>query len=290
MLGDGSDTPGDDRLGDFARLDRFDYLVLFGSSDLTQEDHIFHIRVALHAEHIVDKDRTDEAVATDRHPLGDTVGVEGDDVTKLVKQTAGAGHQTGTSGTVKLGLDDVLDGSADIGNLEGTGSDGPDGRGSDDGNAGISGRLVHRPCQPLGDPFGGDHDHPELIGDGNRFHGHVIGRPEGGEVQQNIRVGMGLHRLLGAAEDIDHDLVGTPEELLELGTAGRRHDRGDGRRLPIDHIVIVQHPLDRTLVVVPENRLGIPCKKSAHNIPLLPYFFSSSSAMRTMSVTWVSGP
>lgn len=132
--GASTNGPSDNGLGDDALLDGLNDLVLFNTTNLTEEDKDLALGVGLVSKHVVDEGGTGISVTTNGNTLVNTVGVLGDDVVELVGHATRLGDVTNRTLAVELGGDNVVHHATSVTDLEATRLDTTDSGGANDGN------------------------------------------------------------------------------------------------------------------------------------------------------------
>ena len=125
------------------------------------------------------------AIPSNGHALVNPIRMNINNIIQFIAHTPRPRHIRHTSRPVQLGPDDIIHHTARISDPETAGFDPAHGRGPDHDDALVLGLLVQGAGHVLGDALGDDGDGPELL-EGHGLHGDVIGRPEGGEVDQDV--------------------------------------------------------------------------------------------------------
>lgn len=133
--GAGSDSPGNDGLGDGAVLDGLDHTVLLNTTDLTEQHKDLALGLGLVAEQVIDEGGTGVTITTNGNTLEHTVGVLGDNVVQFVGHTTGLGDVADGTLAVQLGGDNVVHHTTSVTDLVRTGLDATNSSGANNGDA-----------------------------------------------------------------------------------------------------------------------------------------------------------
>jgi len=240
---DGTNGPGDNRLGDDAGLDGLNNAVLLNTTDLTEQDEDLALRVGLVTEHVVDESGTGVPVTTNGNTLVHTVGGLGNDVVELVGHTTRLGNVTNGTLAVELGGNDVVHHATSVTDLVRTRLDTADGGGTNDGDTLLLGDVEDLTCTPLRDTLSNDGNGLDLR-ELHELHGGLVDGTGRGEVDNGVDIGVLGHGVGSGLVDREESLGGAPVHLADELAAEGVDDTGDGRLLALADEVEVKHALD----------------------------------------------
>src|SRR5271155_753007 len=133
--GTGSDSPGNNWLGNDAVLDRFDDTVLFNTTDFSEQQENLALRIGLVSQQVINKRRARVSVAANCDTFIDTICVVANNVVQLVGHAARLGDVADGALSVQLGCHNVVHHATSVADLECARLDAADGGGSDDCDA-----------------------------------------------------------------------------------------------------------------------------------------------------------
>lgn len=225
-LGASTDSPGDNRLGNFTLLDGLDDSVLFGTTNLTEEEEHLALGIGFVSEQVVNERSTGVSITTDSNTLVNTVGSVGQDVVELVRHTTRLGNVSDGTGSVKLAGNQVVHHTTSVSDSETSRLDTTDSSGTDDDDTSADGELEELSSVSLGDTFGNDTDSLDL-GEGQDVEGRGVNGSGRREVDDNVDVRVLFDGLGDGRVDREKGLLGTPVEFLNVVTTEGVDHSGD---------------------------------------------------------------
>lgn len=223
--GAGTDSPGDNRLGDGAILDRFNDTVLLNTANLTKEQEDLALGLGLVAQQMVNEGGTRISVTANGNTLVNTVGVLRDDVVQLVGHATGLGDVSDGAFAVEFGGNNVVHHPTGVANLISARLNTTHGGRTDDGDTLLLGGDHDFTCSlwrlaldwligsgrthPLGNTLG-DNGNGLDLGAFHQLHGRGVDGAGRGEVDDGVNIGVLRHGLGNVLVDGEESLAGAP--------------------------------------------------------------------------------
>ena len=259
-LSAGTNSPGNDGLGNLTSPNGFNNTVLLNTTNFTEKDEHLAIRICFIAEEVVNESRTWITITTNSDTLIGAIRDEGKDVVQLIGHATRLRDIANRTRAVELGCNDVVHHTTRVTNPEATRLDTTNGSRTDDEDTLLFGRPENLTSVALRNTLSDKSDSLDL-GVLKAFEGTRIHTTARSKIDNNIDIGMLGSCLLDTGVDGEKSLFGTPVEFLNVMTTKGVYHSSNGGCFTAARVIKIKHALNSTRLETVDKGAGLSIKR-----------------------------